>query len=73
LWHAAGRSNAFATLAGQAIEMCVARRDVAEQVGDADHGPCEIVVVKADGTKHGSVRRSTDAASGEKTMAIGLH
>ena len=42
-------------LAGQAVEVGVARRDVAEQRGDADHGPLEVVVVKADGPEHGPV------------------
>ncbi len=50
--------------------MGVARRDVAEQIGDADHGARKIVVVKADGPQHGAVRRPAGSLGGESADAI---
>src|SRR5262249_62141406 len=54
-------------LAGQPVQVGVARRDVREQVGHADHGAVEVVVVKADGAEHGPIGSAADAAGSEQT------
>ena len=72
LRHAAAGADALAALAGQAVEVGVAGRDVAEQRGDADHRPVEVVVVEADGPQHGPVGRAAHALGGQQAGAIRL-
>ncbi len=75
LRHAAAGANAFAAAAGQAIEMGVARRNLAEQRSDADHRPIEILIVKADGPQHGAIGSAAGTFGGESagTVALGRH
>src|SRR5262249_18370640 len=69
----AGGADAFAALAGQAVEVGVAGGDVAEEGGDADHRTVEVVVVEADGAEHGPVGGPLRAAGGGEAGAIGRH
>src|SRR5207247_2293708 len=62
--------DALAALAHQAVEVSVARRDVAEQRGNADHRPLEVVVEEADGPEHGAVRSAAGAAGGEQALTL---
>ena len=50
----------------QTIEVRVARRDIAEQVGHADHRPFKVFVEKPDGPEHGAVRRTAHAGGGQE-------
>src|SRR5207244_11918476 len=66
---AARRAHAFLHLRCQAPEMEVARHRLNPGVGDADDGPGQVVVRKADGLEHGArarARRSfEDRAAGK--------
>ena len=66
---AAAGANAFERFLRQPIEMSVARGDVGMEVGDANHGPIEIVVHKADCPQHGPVGRAANAFGGRQTAA----
>ena len=66
---AAAGADAFQPLARQPIQMGVAGRDVAMQVGHADHGPREIVVMKADGPQHGPIGRPAHAFGGHQAAS----
>jgi hypothetical protein len=70
LRHAAGAADALDALARQAVEVGVARRDVGVQVGDADDRPVEVVVVEADGPKHGAVGGAARSVGGGQAGAV---
>src|SRR5262249_5674379 len=75
LRHAAGSTDTLTALAGQAVEVGVTGRDVAEQRRHADHWPVEILVEKADGPEHGAVGGAAHAVGGHAAagFAIGSH
>src|SRR5437764_1482743 len=62
-------------VARKPIEMGVARRDIAEQRSDTDHGPGEVVVMEADGAQHGAVRGAAWSGGGETAgmSTLGRH
>ena len=62
----------FVRLAGQAVEVGVAGGDVAEERGDADHRPGEVVVEEADGAEHGAVGGAAHALGGQSAVALGV-
>src|SRR5438552_3448730 len=68
--HAAGGPHAFTDLDYEAVEMSVAGRDVAVKRRDADHGPVEVAIVKADGAEHGPVWGAAHSAGGDETFAL---
>src|SRR5207253_4962693 len=72
LRHAAGGADALVSLAGEPVEVGVARRDVAEQRGDADHGAGEVVVEEADGAEHGPVGGASGAFGGQAAAALAV-
>jgi hypothetical protein len=75
LRYAAASENAFTAFTRQAVEVGVAGRDVTEELGNADDGPLEIVVLEADGPQHGAVRGAAGAFGGETAggVALGRH
>src|SRR5262245_31128386 len=75
MWAAAGGPNALDRLAGEAVEVGVARRDVAVQVRNVDDRLGEILVEEPDGPKHGAIRRTAGAAGGGEavTWSVGGH
>jgi len=61
LGHTAGSADALTCVAGEAVQMGVARRDVAEKRGNPNHGAVEIVVMESHGPKHGAIRSAAHA------------
>src|SRR5262249_43931388 len=70
LRHATGRTDALIALAREAVEVSVAGSDVAEQRGDADHGPVEILIEEADAPQHRPVGGPAEAPGGHETLAL---
>src|SRR5262249_22694636 len=63
-------ANALTALAGQAVEVGVARGDIAEQRRHADHWPAEVVVEETDGAQHGPVGRPAYPLGGQSAGVL---
>src|SRR5262245_51635795 len=70
LRHAAACANAFDPLECQAVEVSIARRDIAEERSHTDHGPAEVIVQKPDGPQHGAVGGATHSLGGHSAVAL---